>query len=100
MLKKTACVALLAALPLAFAGAQENKAPKAAPETAKKTWFEKMDANGDGKVSKEEWVKARESRFSAMDKNSDGFIDKDEWQAKREKMREHKDKKHMEMMEE
>jgi uncharacterized low-complexity protein len=37
-----------------------------------------MDTNKDGKVSKEEFVKAHEAQFGAMDANQDGFLDKTE----------------------
>lgn len=38
----------------------------------------KMDANGDGTVSQDEFVAAAKSRFARLDKNGDGFIDADE----------------------
>ena len=42
--------------------------------------FKKMDANGDGKISKEEWVEYRkkeaEEQFSKLDANNAGSIDK------------------------
>jgi len=37
-----------------------------------------MDADEDGKVSREEFMRKREKGFSNMDSNSDGFIDSDE----------------------
>jgi len=37
-----------------------------------------MDANKDGNVSKEEFMKAHETMFSNMDANKDGAIDKAE----------------------
>lgn len=37
-----------------------------------------MDANKDGKVSKEEFMKGHEAMFATKDTNKDGFIDKDE----------------------
>ena len=37
-----------------------------------------MDANKDGKVSKEEFIKAHEAMFGTMDANKDGFLDKTE----------------------
>ena len=80
------------------------------PEAA----FKKMDENGDGKVSKEEFKKAQnamaekmaesgkdflkkafankpdlhEKMFEAMDTNKDGFLDLEEFKTGREKTRE------------
>ena len=41
-----------------------------------------MDTNGDGMVSKEEFMKYHEKMFDMMDKNKDGMVDKAEWPAK------------------
>ena len=40
-----------------------------------------MDANKDGKMSKEEFMKAHEAKFTAMDVNKDGMVDADEMKA-------------------
>lgn len=45
-----------------------------------KMW-KKMDANSDGKLSKEEFVKAHEIEFPKIDTNSDGFITQEEMAA-------------------
>ena len=37
-----------------------------------------LDANKDGKVSKEEFIKGHETKFGMMDANKDGFLDKTE----------------------
>lgn len=37
-----------------------------------------MDTNKDGKVSKEEFIKAHEAMFDSMDTNKDGSLDKAE----------------------
>ena len=41
----------------------------------------KMDTDGDGSVSRDEFVTAAKTRFSKLDKNGDGFIDADEMPA-------------------
>ena len=61
-----------------------------AQETAKKV-FNRMDANQDGKVTKEEFMtfymeyarKAREARFNRLDTNGDGKISRKEFMAVR-----------------
>lgn len=42
---------------------------------------EMMDANKDGKVSKEEFMKGHDEMFAKMDKNGDGVLDADERKA-------------------
>lgn len=37
-----------------------------------------MDGNGDGKVSKDEFMKHHEGMFAMMDKNNDGVLDESE----------------------
>ncbi len=64
--------------------------------------FEKHDTNGDGVISKEEFLSHAEDRFSKMDTDGDGSVTKEEgeaakakmkekWKEKREKMKERKD---------
>lgn len=54
--------------------------------------FEKSDKDGDGVISKSEFMDQAEERFMTMDANNDGSISKDEIAAKykerREKMKE------------
>ena len=56
--------------------------------------FERKDANGDGTISKEEWIAASEARFSKVDANGDGTVSREEMseahQRMREKMKEHR----------
>ncbi len=59
--------------------------------------FEKSDLNGDGVISKEEFMKKAEERFAKMDLDGNGEITKEEAQQAREKMKEkwkeHKEKR-------
>lgn len=50
--------------------------------------FEKHDLNGDGVISKSEFLEAHEKRFDEMDADGNGEISKDEAKAGKEKMRE------------
>ena len=43
----------------------------------------RMDTNGDGTVSKDEFLAAAKARFTKIDKNGDGFIDADEVNGRR-----------------
>jgi len=47
------------------------------------SWFNAIDADGDGKISRDENMKHAEKRaknnFTQMDVNKDGFISKDEF---------------------
>jgi hypothetical protein len=47
--------------------------------------FEKLDANGDGKVTKAEHARAAEARFSEMDTNKDGVLTLEELKSGRGK---------------
>ena len=41
-----------------------------------------MDADGDGKVSKDEYMAAKEAKFNKKDKNADGMLDASEMMSK------------------
>lgn len=41
-------------------------------------YLKRYDANEDGKITKEEFIKGHELKFDRMDKNSDGVISGDE----------------------
>jgi Ca2+-binding EF-hand superfamily protein len=79
-------VLALGALSLHAEDAKKGDAkPKMDPEAA----FKKKDANGDGKLSKEEFTKgapadkadAMAKRFAAMDKDKDGNLTLEEYKA-------------------
>ena len=83
--------ALLVSASICFAADEPKKPatggdkPKMTPEEA----FKKMDKNGDGKLSKEEFLGKREGEaktkgeaaFAAKDKDKDGFLSKEEFMA-------------------
>jgi Ca2+-binding EF-hand superfamily protein len=46
-----------------------------------KEMMHKMDTNGDGMVSKDEWMAFQERAFDALDKDKSGFIDEKEFMA-------------------
>ena len=48
-----------------------------------------VDANKDGKISKDEFMKHHEQMFDKKDINKDGFIDKEEMHRMMEKMHQH-----------
>lgn len=47
-----------------------------------------IDLDGDGRISKEEFLKHNEKMFEKKDLNNDGFIDKEEMQKMHKKMKE------------
>jgi len=71
-----------------FDTAGDGKVTAAEIESAPKTqeravriadrFVKKMDANGDGVVTQDEFVAAAKARFARLDKNSDGYLDADE----------------------
>lgn len=46
----------------------------------------RMDTDGDGKVSREEFIKGHEAKFDSIDADNDGYIDDAERQTHRQKM--------------
>ena len=77
----TAVLAALISLPLVVNAADDKK----------KGGFAAMDTDGDGKISKKEYVASQkdaakaESRFAQLDSNKDGFLSKDELAAGQKK---------------
>jgi hypothetical protein len=47
-------------------------------------FMKRIDKNGDGKISKDEFIAVQTERFSKMDKNGDGYLSKEEMRAARE----------------
>ena len=54
---------------------------------AKGAMFEKHDTNGDGTISKDEFLSHAEERFSNIDTDGDGSVSKEEAKAGHEKKR-------------
>ncbi|MEN8764161.1 MAG: hypothetical protein ABF290_17255 [Thiogranum sp.] len=52
--------------------------------------MDRMDLDGDGKVTKEEFRQGHDAVFSSTDSNGDGVLDADERNAHREMMRQRK----------
>ncbi|MCB1651771.1 MAG: EF-hand domain-containing protein [Alphaproteobacteria bacterium] len=82
-----------ALMTLGAASAMAQPAPGEGPmhggmKHEKGQMFQKHDLDGDGVVSKEEFLKQAEEKFAKIDTNGDGVISKEEAQAAHEKMRE------------
>jgi len=65
--------------PVAFAGGAGMGGGRPAP-TRGPMWFRKMDRNGDGDVSRTEWLGSKED-FERIDTDKDGLISADEAEA-------------------
>lgn len=87
LLMLAAAILMFQSLP-AFADTHEGDKKKMEREI-------KGDTNGDGVISKSEFLDRAEERFSGMDANGDGSIDREEAKAahakKREEMKERKE---------
>jgi hypothetical protein len=81
-------ILLLAIAATSFVAADHHRGP------GHKMMMEKMDANKDGQISKEEWTKHHEEMFTKLDANADGNITKEEFQAHHKQMKDKMGKKH------
>lgn len=93
------CALLLGVSPILTA--QDEPKPSVPPPPgprplAEEAW-KKMDADGDGKVSKEEFAThakgEAEKRFDAVDGNKDGVIEKEEFEEAAKRLRERQDRR-------
>lgn len=71
-------VGAVVALAAVAAHAADPK-PAEAPVDTAKALLERMDRNGDGKISFEEYRNAMVRRFAARDRNEDGVLEGDEF---------------------
>ncbi len=56
--------------------------------------FDKRDADGDGSISKDEWMAAAEAHFARMDADGDGSISREEWKSAHEAMHKRMKERH------
>ena len=85
----SAAILALQAIP---AIAQEAAAPVDSGKPAHEgkgpgRYFEKLDTDKDGKISKAESMAAAEKKFTEMDANKDGFVTKEEGKAHHDAMK-------------
>ena len=85
---KLSLVAIATFFSVVSANAQTTE-PKKAPDPEKS--FNRVDANKDGKVDKEEAAKQEKGpfgkRFDQIDENKDGVVTMEEWKAFQAKMK-------------
>lgn len=79
----TASAAILMASATAVYADHHERGPRGG-----KDFFERLDADKDGKISLQEHQAASEARFKRIDKDGDGYITKEEHEAHRAEMRE------------
>ena len=90
-MKRALCFLTAVALVIGISmAAQAQDDAASAPKGEK--GFTMLDANGDGKVTKEEFLaasqKRAEARFAKLDKDNKGYLTKDDFTAARDKARE------------
>ena len=66
--------ALMLVLSLLFAVSCAHTGHHGKASACKTKRWKKMDANSDGKVSKDEFIKAKTDKFMKMDMNKDGSV--------------------------
>ncbi len=71
---------------------KRKKAMEMAKKKKAKKHFDKMDTDGDGKISKAEFDAKGERGFIRMDKNDDGMLNMDDRSYGKDKMKKSKDK--------
>lgn len=61
--------------------------PSSALKLKGKKMMQKIDTNGDGKISKDEYMAMSAARFKNMDTNHDGFLSPEEHKAAHQEMK-------------
>jgi Ca2+-binding EF-hand superfamily protein len=101
-MKKLGMVILLIGIALLLIGTNYSWSQKSPSKSGGvESWFNTIDADGDGKISRDEYMKhaekRTENRFTQMDVNKDGIISKDEFKeglSKKGKKGTRKEKEH------
>lgn len=100
MILSMAAAAIMAS-PAAFADHHKERGDMEGKKSHKAYMLKKMDADGDGMISKDEFMAAHEEKFNKMDADGDGFLTEDEmkasWKDKKEKWKDGKRKKQDDM---
>ncbi len=76
--KSLIAAAVIAALPLSVFAGDKDKTP-APMGTVASAQFDTLDANRDGRISREEAATDSKIVFSSADKNGDGYLDNSEY---------------------
>ena len=75
----------------------QDKRKKPSDTNYVQAWFNEIDTNGDGKISRDEHMKHAEKRaennFTQMDVNKDGFVSKEEFKGGISKKRKERTRK-------
>lgn len=85
MLRKYVWPVLLVCLANPVLAEETNSAGQARPGLA--DLLQKADSDGDGTISKDEFMSQAEKRFSTWDSNGDGKLTRDEFSAMRGKFK-------------
>lgn len=78
----------VSAIVFACASFHQDALAQPQPGAGQGKMFNRVDANGDGKISKQEMLAKAEARFDKRDLNNDGFIDQGEANTMRQQIRE------------
>lgn len=88
----------MAALPLGAAAEGHGKSASGQPPHGKamghhfQKMMQKLDSDGDGRISQKEFMAHQREKFQRMDHNGDGYIDDQERQAMRDRMKNMKER--------